>query len=287
MKVTSFSVCRVAFLFTFVTRTFAAVYVVTTNTDADQTQGSCAANGACTLRQAINTANAIAGDDVINFAAGLSGQTILLTPGLGQLGITSNITIDALAVANVSVSGGGAVRVFDITPAQTISTPAAVVAMTGFRITRGNGSGGNGGAIQNVGILTLNNMVIEANTANAGGGIYAVVNLLTINGGSIRGNSASQGGGIYGDNSSTINLTSVTVSGNTANEGGGIDVFAGDLKITGGSVTGNTASTGGGINAFRGELTITNASITNNRANGSNGLSGDGGGMFTIAGVRQ
>ncbi len=116
MKVTTLTICLLAFLFVFQAQTFAATYVVATNTDPDNTQGSCAANDACTLRQAINTANAVAGDDVINFAAVLSGQTILLTPALRQLSITSNITINALAVTNVSVSGGGAVRAFFIRP---------------------------------------------------------------------------------------------------------------------------------------------------------------------------
>lgn len=268
------------FCLLFQAQTFAATYVVTTNTDPDNTQGSCAANGACTLRQAINTANAVAGDDVINFAAGLSGQTILLTPALMQLSITSNITINALAVTNVSVSGGGRVRVFFI--------GSAVVVMTGFRITGGNGSGSSGGAIQNIGNLTLNNMVVQANTATniLGGGIYTVGtgNRLTINGGSILGNSARDGGGIYGDNG-IINLTNVTVSGNTAvSNGGGIYTIGGTLNITGGSVTGNTATNrfGGGIYTNGTTVTVTNASITNNHAdNSSNGI---GGGMTILIG---
>jgi CSLREA domain-containing protein len=279
MKLTILSVCLLAFLFTFSTQTFAATYVVTTFTDPDNTQGACAAGGGCTLRQAINTANAVAGDDVINFAAGLSGQTILLTPALGQLSITSNITIDALAVANVSVSGGGAVRVFDI------QAVGATVVMTGFRVTGGN-SNGQGGGIQNIGNLTLNNMVVQANTAGQlGGGIYTtgVGNRLTINGGSILGNNGqSFGGGIYGDSGGIINLTNVTVSGNFASFGGGIRAGGSTLNINGGSVTGNTATSGecGGILSNNTILTVTNASITNNHADGPTSSFAGGIGIF-------
>jgi CSLREA domain-containing protein len=102
MRITILPFCLLAFLFAFPAQTFAATFVVTTFTDPDNTQGACAAGGGCTLRQAINTANAVAGDDTINFAAVLSGQTILLTPALGQLVISTNMTIDALTVTNVS-----------------------------------------------------------------------------------------------------------------------------------------------------------------------------------------
>ena len=283
MKITILSVCLLAFLFILPTQIFSATFVVTTFTDPDNTQGACAAGGGCTLRQAINTANAVAGDDTINFAAVLSGQTILLTPALGQLVISTNMTIDALTVRNVSVSGTTATRVFDIPAA------SAVVVMTNFRITGGNGSGGDGGAIQNAGNLTLNNMVIEANTAtnNDGGGIYTfgVGSRLTINGGSILANSAGTGGGIVGFDGSVINLTNVTVSGNTAavGAGGGIFTFTGTLNITGGSVTGNSATSkvGGGVITGNTTVTVTNASITNNHADGAEGV---GGGMYIIGG---
>ncbi len=125
----------------------------------------------------------------------------------------------ALAQDTCRVSGGGQggeARIFDIQAA------SVVVVMTGFRITGGNTFGkGDGGAIRNIGNLTLNNMVVQANFAtinSSGGGIYTGAgNRLTINGGSILGNSAiSDGGGIFGDSGSIINLTNVTISGNTA-----------------------------------------------------------------------
>ncbi len=286
MKITTFSVCLLAFLFTFPSQTFvaqASAATITVNSETDTFTGG---NGQCTLREAILNANnnsqsssdctAGSGDDTINFTASLANKTITLT---GQIVITSNITINAQAAAGLSVSGNNSSRVFEIFP--------ATVVMTGFRITGGNGNGSSGGgAILNRGNLTLTNMVIEANAANGfGGGVYTLVsgNRLTINGGSIRGNTASQGGAIYGDSLTTINLTNVIVSGNVAiGAGGGITAAGGTLNITGGSVTGNTAtnSFGGGIVASA-TVTVTNASITNNHADGSGG---SGGGMYITAG---
>jgi parallel beta-helix repeat protein/predicted outer membrane repeat protein len=257
--------------------TFAATYVVTINTDGGDPLGACTANGVCSLRQAINTANGITGSDTINFAAGLSGQTITLNPALGQLAVSSNIAIDAGAVTNVSVSGGTTTRVFNIETSQ-------IVTMTGFRIT---GGGGNqpGGAINNLGNLTLNNMVVQSNNVKAaGGGIYTynpgAGNLLTINNSSILDNTASgggNGGGIFSQGSS-VTLANVTVSGNSASqEGGAIYIYNGTLNITGGSITGNSAlqAYGGGIEATTNStITIINASITNNHADGSSGFGG-------------
>jgi len=286
MKVSILPLCLLAFLFAFPGQAFvveanAATIVVDTAADT-LTNG-----GGCSLREAITNANADAatiadctagsGADTINFDASLAGQTITLS--LGQLVISSSITIDATGVANLSVSGNNASRVFDIT------TATAVVVMTGFRITGGNGS--PGGGIRNTGDLTFNNMTVQSNAGSgSGGGVYTLGtgNRLTINGGFISANTASSGGGIHGVTSLVISLTNVTVSGNTASiDGGGVFALGGTLNIMGGSVTSNTATNnaGGGIVASGTTLTATNASITNNHADGSQGR---GGGMYIDGG---
>lgn len=201
MKITFLPLCLLAFLFTFPSQAFvaqASAATITVNTTTDVN----AANGLCTLREAIDNANTDSGlgspdcasgsgADTITFAASLANQTITLT--LGELNIISNMTIEAPAGSNLTVSGGGMVRVFNITPA------SSVVVLTGFRITGGNVNG-DGGGIQNIGNLTLNNMVIEANTARfSGGGISTSRGTLNITGGSVTGNTATNsfGGGLY------------------------------------------------------------------------------------------
>ena len=204
MKITILPLCLLAFLFTFLTQTFVVETNAATITVNSATDTFIGGNGECTLREAILNANndspsspdctAGSGADTINFTAQLANQTITLRSS--QLSITSNITIDTLAVAGLSVSGNNSSRVFAI-------FANSVVVMTGFRITGGNGNGfQGGGAILNNGDLTLTNMVIEANAGNGlGGGIRTegAGNRLTINGGSILGNTASRGGAIYGE----------------------------------------------------------------------------------------
>jgi len=293
MKITTFSVCLLAFLFTFPSQTFvaqASAATITVNSAADTfTNG----DGQCTLRKALTNANenyrvftdcvvGSSGADTINFTAALANRTITLGT---ELIIKDHLTINAQAAPGLSISGNDVTRVFNIFP--------STVVMTGFRITGGNGVNTIGGAgIFNNGNLTLNNMVIEGNTVSGlGGGVYtSPARSLTINGGSIRGNTANQGGAIYGENGNTptpinIILTNVIVSGNVAGgSGGGIYATGGTIVITGGSVTGNTATNqdGGGIASTMTVLNVTNSSITNNHADGSGG---DGGGIYTSFGT--
>lgn len=290
IKITILPLCLLALLFTFPARTFVVEANAATITVNSASDAGTNGDGLCTLREAILNANADnqsnvdcaggAGADTINFNASLANQTITMTSPVGQFSITSSMTINGSAAANLSVSGNNASRVFSVSANST-------VVMTGFRLTAGNGNGSQGGgAILNNGDLTLNNMIVQANgiaETGLGGGIRTegTGNRLTVSGGSILDNMASRGGAIYGDGTS-INLSNVTISGNTvAFVGGGISTNGGTLNVTGGSVTGNTAvnSAGGGIYASNTAVTVTNASITNNRADGS-----DGGGMYITGG---
>src|SRR5205807_3810909 len=80
-------------------------YVVNVLDDHDD--GACDAAD-CTLREALNAANANAGADTLTFAPTMAGA-ILLT--LGQLSITSDLTIDGPGANILAVSGAGANRV--------------------------------------------------------------------------------------------------------------------------------------------------------------------------------
>src|SRR5436190_10460854 len=74
----------------------AASFTVTTTgdgTDSAPGNGVCAATGGgCTLRAAIQEANALAGTDVINFSIGTGLQTISLGSALPN--VTQPVTID-------------------------------------------------------------------------------------------------------------------------------------------------------------------------------------------------
>ncbi|MFL5805303.1 MAG: CSLREA domain-containing protein, partial [Roseiflexaceae bacterium] len=164
--------------------------------DATPGDGTCATatgNGICTLRAAIQEANALAGTDVIHLQ---SGTTYVLTRAgqddtalNGDLDITSSLNINGAGAGSTIVDGGGLDRVFDI--------HAGVVTISGVTIQ--NGAAHEGGGIENNATLNLNSSAVKSNTAY------------------------SYGGGI--DNHGPLTLYASTVSGNTdigptANGGG-------------------------------------------------------------------
>src|SRR5213594_2586334 len=185
--------------------------------DAAPGDGTCATAGArCTLRAAIQEANAHTGADTIMVPAG----TYLLTiPGRGEdaaatgdLDITDDVTITGAGAGTTILDGNRIDRIFEIV------NPASVVAISSLTIR--NGDPGpvtgdtDGGGLYNSGTLTLSAVVVASNTASVGsGGGISSANDLTLNNCVVSGNTAATfGGGI--DNPLTITLTNVTVSGN-------------------------------------------------------------------------
>lgn len=276
----------------------AATFTVNSTTDAiDATPGDgvcVTAEGACTLRAAIQEANALAGADTITLPAGTytlsiegTGEDASLS---GDLDITDDLTITGAGAADTIIDGGGLDRVFHIVSESTVDISSVTVqggnsstdpqfgggilnsgTLTLTNSAVSNNSAGNaGGGIINAGTLTLTNTIISSNTAsNNGGGIYNN-GTLTLASTAISDNraSSSDGGGIW-NGGGTLTLANSTVSGNTASvDGGGILNSFGILTLTNSTVSGNTAtsSNGGGINNFRGTLTLTNSTISSNTA---------------------
>src|SRR5262249_53963597 len=102
----------------------------------------------------------------LTFAAGLSGQTILLTRGAFQ--ITGHLTIDASSLANgLQINGNHLSSIFSI-------SGGANLVLNALTLTNGYaGGGGSGGAIVNSGTLALNRCTLAGNSANGdGGAIY-------------------------------------------------------------------------------------------------------------------
>jgi CSLREA domain-containing protein len=200
----------------------------------------------CTLRAAIEEANANGEADKITFSSALSG-TITLT--LGQLQIdddtpaTDDLIIEGPGARKITVSGNNADRVFQI-------SSSAHVTISGLTISGGDvtgGIGGEGGGIYNEGTLTLSDSTVSGNNALSGGGIdnWGLATL-TLNSSTVSGNTASSsvdgGGGIH--NEGTLTLNSSTVSGNTASStGGGIVKEAGTVRLRNTIVARNTATT--------------------------------------------
>ncbi len=246
----------------------AQTIVVTSTSDAIGASGT-------TLRDAILQANTDNDGDTITFAASLAGQTITLTQG--ELAITAPMTITGPGASQLTVSGGGASRIFDV---NANDSGAAQVTITGLTITDGS-SGGSGGAIANSEQLTLEADTISgsSSTGGSGGGVYNEGTLMSSNN-TISGNTAGvDGGGLY--NAGTLMSSNNTIYGNRASDGGGGGVFnAGTMFSTNDTIEGNSTGYNGGGIVNIGPLTTTNDTISGNSATTSGS-----GGVYDLSGA--
>lgn len=140
MKVTTLMVCLLAFVFTFQAQTFAVDFSVNLTGDA----GDFTCDATCTLRDAIDDANAAVTDDTISFAAGITNITL----STNQIDINNagTLTINGSGANVLTIDGGaGMNRIFLVN--------SATVTIRGVTLTGGNG---NGAAVRvNDGMLIL------------------------------------------------------------------------------------------------------------------------------------
>lgn len=268
----------------------AAAFTFTVNStadvaDADPVNLNCATpSDTCTLRTAIQEANALAVTDptnviTIDLAA---GQTYTLT--LGGVNEDAAATGDLDIKANVTINGHGATVVGN-GPEVAIQDRAFqvfsgwTVAINNLTITRGSLQNANGAGILNddfgflpqlstgpapaqvTGSLALTGVVVDNNIAITnsidpadGGGVYnGPDRTLIVSGSTFSNNQAGNGGGLY--NAGTATITGSTFSANASScfifcsdgIGGGGIANVGALTLSGSRVTGNSALAGGGI----------------------------------------
>ena len=220
-----------------------------------------------------------------------------------MISITPDGTFDADNIyraqddpTRVTVSGMSIYQIF-------LVDPGATAVISNLTLTEGGGydyfytsaSYGNGGAINNQGDLTLNNVVVsnsESGYNYYGGGIYNT-GTLTLNDSTVTGNQSeylygSSGGGIY-NSYGTVTINRSLITGNSAfgtdaesasGSGGGIYSVGGELTIISSTISENsvygdmlegTASLGSGIYVNGSELNIYSSTIMNNTGYGENG----------------
>ncbi|HEY1381314.1 MAG TPA: right-handed parallel beta-helix repeat-containing protein, partial [Gemmataceae bacterium] len=250
-----------------------------TNTLDDGSTGS--------LRWAVGQANARTGThDTINFGPLFATPQVIGLTGT-QLTVSDPLTITGTSVANVTVSGSGASRIFNVSGPGVMDVTLANLTLTGGVATF-SGLRGGGGAVFNDGEnVTLANDVITANFATGdpterGGAVFVGTNgTLTIQNSTLSGNSASgSGGAVYMGVSSSLTVQNSTLSGNTTAVRGGAAYFYanGSLSLVNSAVTGNRATSargGGGVyfygNVTAGGFTVQNTTISGNSAAGVGG----------------
>ena len=288
----------------------AATFTVTPGSpdSSDATpDGSCDDGlGVCSLREAVEEANALAGDDRINLPAG----TFQLTIGgagedlgaSGDLDVRDGIRISGAGSGQTTIDQMTADRVFHIPPA---AASGDVYEFDNLTITGGAVIGSGGGLLSERGsALSLSRVIVDGNTALSasgfvsGGGLAAFTSAAstTISESTLRNNNVTntavaptgsdvaQGGGLY---VSGVGATSLTMTASTIGPGnqslmptapgqafgGGLVANTAVAGLERTRVRGNTAGTGGGLvrGASGGLFTLERSTVDGNASNGSSG----------------
>lgn len=237
---------------------------------ADTSDGMCDAD--CSLREAVNAANATVDNDTIYFALPFFGAARTITLNGSEIVIANNgsLTIRGTGANRLTINGNNASRIISI-------STGAVVTIDHLRFTGGNGVGaantGRGGAVyNNGGISTVSNCVFSGNSAANGGAMNnATAGTLTITNTVLANNSAtSVGGALQNFSTSTLHLINTAITGNscgTSATGGGAIQGNGAITMTNVTMSGNTSlASGGGIYYNGTGLTMTNTTIAANSA---------------------
>ena len=289
----------------------AATFTVTKTADTDD--AACVAGDSdCSLREAVNAANANDEADVINFANGVTG-TIALDASFGGIDIRNeSLQIQGPGAGQLTINGGAHDRIFKLFGFDAADQQ---VVISGLTMTNGLVGEGDGGAILSLdgsptrgdgfdfgspADLTVADSVISNSVADRGGAIALDVidsdssGALTVRNTTVDGNSAQIGGGVFarrvGEN---ITVTASTFSNNRAvapvasrasgsldsGDGGGmaIDPGVGQLLIENSTFARNSADgAGGGLRLISNPgntRTVRNSTIADNRAAEGGGIS--------------
>jgi predicted outer membrane repeat protein len=243
--------------------TLAALGVVATPMSASAatfTVTTLADSGAGSLRDAITTANATAGPDIISFDPSIPANSVI--PVASQIVITGELTIDGAGVTGLTVAPAASGFVMlEVEPSAaglsyefsnfTIDGTAVGAGFTGFGI---NISGGTPALDVTLDGMTLRNLTgpegpgLRVFALSAGGGVLITDSTFENNT-----STASTGGAVYLRGiSGSISIDNSTFDGNESSQDGGAIYVEG---------------TGGGTPS----LDLDTVSFTNNSANGGGG----------------
>ena len=251
------------------------VYLVTKT--ADTNDGVCSAAD-CSLREAVDNANACPGAQTINLPAGHYPLTIAGADedanATGDLDITDDLTI--VGAGAPSIGGEDQDRIFEVFNPATVELELMILI---------NGRAQLGGAVRNHSELSISSGSIHDNIAvvppggvgaSSGGGIFNEAGTLTLIGTQIFGNSADEGGGIHNFATATLFAEDVLIQGNTAIDmaGGLWNNFASNATLNNVELRDNEAAAHGGGIYNAGRLEANWITLVENVA----GL--DGGGLW-------
>lgn len=257
--------------------------------DALPGDGRClTAAGACTLRAAVQEANARPGPDAITVPQGRY-QLSRLGPEedeaqTGDLDVRDDLSLSGAGRELTVIEGLNADRVFEVQPTAAL-TLTDLTARDGIPWQRagGLGDGGcilargalhltrvrvedcegglRGGAIRATSGLWMVGSVVRRGQALGGGGLSAWQ--AWIEDSDVSENAATTGGGL--DSEAYLHVVGSRIHHNRAASGGGIDA-SGTVLLQASKIEANRATSGGGIGFYRGALWIRESSLTGNEA---------------------
>ena len=244
-------------LFTAVPAADFIVNTIADEGDSNTGDGVCAdADGACSLRAAVEQANATAGAQTI----ALPDWQIILN---SNLSIDHDLTITGLGAGKTVLAGNGSHGILDVASGATV-TLSDLTLQAGYEAS----ADGGGLHVASGGGVTLNRVQLSGNHAGGQGGAIWNGGSLTLNDSAITGNDAGGGaGGIA--NIGTLNLNNVTISGNHGQSGGGLS-SSGSATLVNVTVANNHATvSGGGLSGGPANLALQNTILADNTADGS------------------
>lgn len=234
----------------------AAPHVFTVTKFVDTNDGVCDAD--CSLREAINAANADNGRNTVILSAGT--YTLSLSGAgedagaTGDLDISDPVDLVGAGADATAVDGGDLDRILHVTRALTVT-------VTGITVRNGHVEGEGGGMLFAGGArITLTDTVVFSNTALAGGGI------------------ALPGGG-------QLHLIESAVIENAASgEGGGIKAVGAGVTLDKSAIIANRAGAAGGGIYNAGAPTGGTVVLLNSTVSGNSSSAATGGGLANVLG---
>jgi CSLREA domain-containing protein len=284
---------------------FPEIIVVNSTGDGDDAfpgDGQCetaVGNGVCTLRAAIEEANAHAGTDGIYFSIpssdpGYSNGTWTIRPKTALPNVADSVNISGPGASQLVVFPYyTSYRCFKVTTTGTVT-------FSGLKMYEGVVQNDFGGGVYNAstGTVNINNCILSNNESfgsSAGGGaVYnATTGTVNINNSLItRSYVQNQGGAIY-NNTGTVTISNSTLtenytghppSGYSSARGGAVFSYLGSLNVVNSTFSYNTSGDGGAIYSSGSTTTISGSTLNANFADTS-GLEQGGGGIFIEGGT--
>ena len=267
--------------------------------DADAGDGMCAdMNGNCTLRAAIDVANAASGMDVTivlpgtlpggnsgnytisNVAPDMVDNTYEDDNAFGDLDISgdfASLSIEGSGRPGPTVAGSAGDRLFDIlttapvniervhiTGGSARSGGNGVEDGSGVGVDGGNGDNGGGMRIGENAMVTMDQVTFSGNVTNSGGnGASPAASIDRTKGGA--GGDGGLGGALFIGRGATVDIVRGSFIGNGTGDGG--SPASGQAAESAAATGGNGGNGGNGGAIYNaGDLTLTSTTIWNNTA---------------------